>query len=159
MMLNEAAGGPEQVEHGRETGHLARQMSKALCPMVAEDLSFAGYLHEIGKVSMPRELVVRGRTGGDRSEEERRAFQGIREYAVRILTPNRNLRERMSFIAHLGRAGYEEMPLEAQILKVAADYSAFRNPAYRNLSEAEALQRIREGTGTLYNPRVVAALE
>lgn len=159
MKLNEAAGGQSQVEHCKETGQLAREMSKMLCPMVSEEILFAGYLHEIGKVALPRELVVRERTGGELNDEEHAKMCKIFEDAVTILEPNQNLHELVSFIAHLGKTDFRLMPLEAQILKVADDFLMERAPAYRNQDEEAALKKIQAGSGTLYNPRVVAALE
>jgi HD-GYP domain-containing protein (c-di-GMP phosphodiesterase class II) len=160
MKLNDAAGGEYQVEHCKETGQLAREMSKMLCPMVSEDLLFAGYLHEIGKVSLSRALVVKERQGREPlTPEEAEKVSHIFEYAVAILTPNRNLHDSIQFIRHLGEQDYRKMPLEAQILKVADDYLMMRHPRYQGLDDDEALRRILAGAGTRYNPRVVAALE
>lgn len=159
MKLNEAAGGRAQVEHCKECGQLAREMSKMLCPMVSEEILFAGYLHEIGKVSLPLSLVERERTGQELSEEERARFANIFETSVSILAPNPNLYQAIDFLRHLGETNYEKMPLEAQILRVADDYLTWSGENYHGLSRAEAMSRIQQGAGTLYNPRVVAALE
>jgi len=159
MKLNEAAGGHEQVEHCKETGQLAREMSKMLCPMVSEKILFAGYLHEIGKVSISRELIDRERRGEELNDEEKARFAEVFRFTVEILAPNRNLHDAVSFIEYLDKTDYREMPLEAQILKVADDYMMMNNPAYRDMKPEAALQAIRQGAGTQYNPRVVAALE
>ncbi len=159
MKLNEAAGGHEQVEHCKEVGQLAREMSKMLCPMVSEEILFAGYLHEIGKVSLPRDLILRQRCGEPLTAEEEEKFTHVYEMAVDILAPNKNLHDSVSFLRFLGRQNYRDMPLEAQILKVANDYLERRSATYRNLPEEEALQQIYQGSGTLYHPRAIAALE
>lgn len=159
MKLNEAAGGREQVEHCKETGQLAREMSKMLCPMVSEEILFAGYLHEIGKVSMPNELILRERQGQSLTTEEQERMQQVFTYSVEILEPNQNLHDGVAFIAAMGKTRYQDMPLEAQILKVADDFMELRSPHYRHMSDDEALAVIRSRSGTLYNPRVVAALE
>lgn len=159
MELNSAAGGAEQMEHCYEVGQLAREMSRILCPMVSEEILFAGYLHEIGKVALPRQLIVRERRGDQLSPEEREQFAGIFENAVRILEPNRDLHRSLSFLSSLGKASYQEMPLEAQVLKVADDYLELSSYVCRRLGVEESLERIRAGSGTRYNPRVVAALE
>ena len=156
--LNEAAGGREQVEHCRECGKLAREMSKMLCPMVSEELFFAGYLHEIGKVSMSRDLVILERRGGQLADADREGFVDLFHRALEILTPNPDLYEAVSFLPYLSQTDYREMPLEAQILKVADDYLTLAGRHYLNLGIEAALARISEGSGTLYNPRVVAAL-
>ncbi len=159
MELNAAAGGAEQMEHCFEVGQLAREMSRILCPMLSEEILFAGYLHEIGKVALPRQLIVRERRGEELSEEEQAQFSRVFENAVSILEPHRDLHEALSFLGALGKASYKEMPLEAQVLKVADDYLELSSYVCRHLGVEESLERIREGSGTKYNPRVVAALE
>lgn len=159
MELNAAAGGAEQMEHCYEVGQLAREMSRILCPMLSEEILFAGYLHEIGKVSLPRQLILRERRGDELSCEEQAQFSQIFENAVSILEPNRDLHQALSFLGALGAASYRDMPLEAQVLKVADDYLELSSYVYRRLGVEESLQKIREGSGTKYNPRVVAALE
>lgn len=159
MKLNEAAGGRDQVEHCKECGQLAREMSKMLCPMVSEEILFAGYLHEIGKVSLPRELVEKERTAQVLSPEEKEKFSTVFATSVAILEPNPSLHKAVSFLRYLGLPHYSEMPLEAQILRVADDFLTYASPAYHNLGLEEALDRIRTSSGTVYNPRAVAALE
>jgi HD-GYP domain-containing protein (c-di-GMP phosphodiesterase class II) len=159
MNLNEAAGGKEQVEHCKECGKLAREMSKMLCPMVSDEILFAGFLHEIGKVSLPRDLVVRDRRGEPLSDAEKEKMNDIFRRAAEILTPNPYLYEAVSFLQFLSERDYREMPLEAQILKVADDYLTLAGSHYYNLGIEAAITKISEGSGTLYNPRVVAALE
>jgi HD-GYP domain-containing protein (c-di-GMP phosphodiesterase class II)/CRP-like cAMP-binding protein len=159
MRLNEASGGNQQVEHCKETGQLAREMSKMLCPMVSEEILFAGYLHEIGKVSLPRELVEKERRGEILTDEENARFANLFGNTVAILAPNPNLHEAVSFIQFLSEPDYHRMPLEAQILKVADDFLTYSSPYYRNLGYAKALEVVLLGSGTLYNPRVLAALE
>lgn len=159
MKLNEAAGGREQVEHCKECGQLAREMSKMLCPMVSEEILFAGYLHEIGKVSLPNELVLRERRGEELTPEERSRFATIFETAVAILQPNPSLHKAIDFLSCLGAERYSEMPLEAQILRVADDFLHYSSPAYHNLGVEKALKKIQASSGNLYNPRAVAALE
>lgn len=159
MDLNAAAGGVEQMEHCYEVGQLAREMSRILCPMLSEEILFAGYLHEIGKVALPKELILRERRGGELSEEEREKFDGIFHHAVEILEPNRDLHLALSFIGSLSEKDYRAMPLEAQVLKVADDYLELSSFNCRGMSIEESLEAVKEGSGTRYNPRVVAALE
>jgi HD-GYP domain-containing protein (c-di-GMP phosphodiesterase class II) len=159
MELNSAAGGEEQMEHCYEVGQLAREMSRILCPMLSEEILFAGYLHEIGKVSLPRQLIVRERRGDALSDEERAKFSHVFQNSVKILEPNRDLHRALAFIGSLGETSYKDMPLEAQVLKVADDYLEMSSYNCRRLGVEESLQKIREGSGTKYNPRVVAALQ
>lgn len=159
LRLNEAAGGRGQVEHCKETAMLAREMAKILCPMVTDDVFYAGYLHEIGKVGLPSSLVERQRRGDPLTEDEQREYQKIWKHTIRIIKPDRNLYESVRFLEFLDRATFEEMPLEAQIIQVAHEYLEFRSPYYRGLTEEVAMENMRKGLGRRYNPRVVAALE
>nr|MCR5660550.1 cyclic nucleotide-binding domain-containing protein [bacterium] len=126
MKLNDAAGGHEQVEHCKETGQLASEMSKILCPMVSDIMLFAGYLHEIGKISIPRDLNIKQRQGGKLTKEEKEMFARHYEASVEILRPNENLCKSLYFLSYLGMDNYKDMPLEAQILKVANDFLEYR---------------------------------
>ena len=51
------------------------------------------------------------------------------------------------------------MPLEAQVLKVADDYLELTSFHYQKMELESALTQIHAGSGTRYNPRVVAALD
>jgi putative nucleotidyltransferase with HDIG domain len=159
FQLNEVAGGQEQVQHCKETAMLAREMSKMLCPMVNDQLFYAGYLHEIGKISLSRDLVTRERKGLPVTDEEKAMICRIFPIAVNILKPDRVLYESVNFIEFMDRESYLEMPLEAQILVTADDYLMKVSKNYGSISSQEALLSIKENTTMRYNPRVVAALE
>lgn len=159
MQLNSAAGGDEQMEHCYEVGQLAREMSRILCPLLSEELLFAGYLHEIGKVALPRQLIVRARIGDALNESEQDQLKSVFSNTVRILKQHEELFQALSFIGDLDKLSYQEMRLEAQVLKVADDYLELSSYAGLRLGADESLARIREKSGTLYHPRVVAALE
>ncbi len=157
--LNMAAGGAEQIEHCKQTAILAQEMSKMLCPMVSEEIISGAYLHEIGKISLSKTLVEKERCGQELTGEEAGDFSRIWTYSMDVLEPLPRLKEQVNFISFLGRPRYDEMPIEAQILKVADDYQELINPNCRKKSGTEALEIIRAGSGTLYNPKVVTALE
>jgi HD-GYP domain-containing protein (c-di-GMP phosphodiesterase class II) len=156
--LNDAAGGPAQVEHCRQTANLAKEMSKVLCPLVSDEIFFAAYLHEVGKVSLSQELVDKERRGDPLSDEEIEEFSHIWQYSAEIFkNTDPNLYEQISFLESMGSLSYQGMPLEAQILKVADAYQEFVQ--YREMPEEDALELVKKGSGTHYNPKVVSALE
>jgi HD-GYP domain-containing protein (c-di-GMP phosphodiesterase class II) len=154
-----ASMGREQVEHCKETAILAKEMCKVLCPQIADELVYAGLLHEIGKVSLSKNLLEKERRGEVLSPEEKEEFSEIYKHAVEILHPNKELAERVSFIKFLGCENFWDMPIEAQILKVANDYEELIRPDYRNVPSEEAMEIIKRESGTRYNTRVVKALE
>jgi len=159
FQLNDVAGGPEQVKHCKEAAMLAREMSKMLCPMVHEQLFYAGCLHEIGKISIPQDTVIRERKGETLSEEEAERFIEIFRNAVSILKPDRKLSESVKFIEFLDRESYLEMPIESQILLTADDYLMKVSKNYSGMSTEDALAAMKEKSGGRYNPKVIAALE
>lgn len=157
--LNMAAGGVEQVEHCKATAILAQEMSKILCPMVSQEIVSGAYLHEIGKISLSKTLIEKERTGQPLTQDEQEEIDGIWNYSMEILEPHKLLQKQTGFIAFMGKKSFEDMPLEAQILKVADDYQQLTNPHYRNMPPAEALEKIKWASGSLYNPKIVKALE
>jgi HD-GYP domain-containing protein (c-di-GMP phosphodiesterase class II) len=157
--LNMAAGGVEQVEHCKGTAILAQEMSKILCPMVSEEIVSGAYLHEIGKISFSKTLVEKERSGQTLTKEEEERVSMMWNCAIEILESHKLLQKQIGFIAFMGNEKFEEMPLEAQILKVADDYQQLINPHYRNIPPAEALKKIKQASGVLYNPKIVKALE
>ncbi|HUN54643.1 MAG TPA: HD domain-containing phosphohydrolase [Smithella sp.] len=134
-------------------------MSKILCPMVSEEIVSASYLHEIGKICLSKTLVEKERTDQKLTAQEEQEISRIWSCAIEILEPHKLLQNQIGFIAFLGKDKYEEMPLEAQILKVADDYQQFINPNYRNIPSAQAMEKIKHLSGVLYNPKIVKALE
>jgi HD-GYP domain-containing protein (c-di-GMP phosphodiesterase class II) len=159
FQLNEVAGGPEQVQHCKETAMLAREMSKILCPMVHEQIFYAGYLHEIGKISLRRDLLIADRKGEPLDEEDRKRVSRVFKITVEILKPDKILYESVRFIEFMDRESYLEMPFETQILVTADDYLMKVSRNYQGMSYRDALNSIIEGSGRKYNPRVIGALE
>lgn len=157
--FNLAAGGSPQVRNARETAILADEMSKMLCPMVSDQITCAAYLYEIGKLSLSETVINKARKHFPLTEEEKEKINHIYEIALNILTPFKSLRENIQFIRYLNKDNFLEMPLEAQILKVAIDFQEMINPDYQNIPKNEALKRIKNKPGALYNPKVIIALE
>ncbi|MBN2231662.1 MAG: HD domain-containing protein [Deltaproteobacteria bacterium] len=157
--LNEDTGGREQLEHCRETGFLAREMSNILCPYLGDDVMFAAYFHEVGKISLDEELIFKHRTGGQLSADELQKVNDYPNHTVKIIGAIESLENKIDFIHYFLADNYREMPLGAQILRVANDYQEMVHPAYLNLTHEEALDRIKAMSGTTYNPSMVIALE
>jgi HD-GYP domain-containing protein (c-di-GMP phosphodiesterase class II) len=157
--LNKAAGGKPLEEHCRETAALAREMSKVLCPMLSDDLFMAGYLHEIGKIGLAPALIEKERHGAELTPEEAAEVSRVWRKTTRILHPDRQLFKRLRFISFLGAPTFLEQPLEAQILRVAHDYLMLVSRDFRGMTRADAMAKMHEGAGSIYNPKVVMALD
>jgi putative nucleotidyltransferase with HDIG domain len=129
-------------------------------------LNFAGHLHDIGKIGIRDDILLKP---GRLSTEE---FEKIKEHPI----IGANILEQMGFWekerqiirCHHERfdgSGYpdglkqEQIPLLARIMSVADVYDAMASDrAYRKRMEEEVILKIiNEGTGTQFDPDVVAA--
>lgn len=143
---------------------IARAMGKdeAYC----ERLRIAGLFHDIGKVGVPDDILLKK---GRLTDEE---FEKIRLHSAdgaRILSAISMFRDIVPIVrAHHERIdgrGYPDglcggaIPLEARIIAVADSYDAMTsNRSYRGALTVEAaLQQLREGCSTQFDPDVVKA--
>jgi putative nucleotidyltransferase with HDIG domain len=131
-------------------------------------LNFAGPLHDIGKIGIRDEILLKpGRLTADE-------FEKIKEHPVIGANMLTQLglweRERQIIRCHHERydgTGYpsglrqEEIPFLARILSVADAYDAMASDrAYRQrMAEDIILEIIRKGAGSQFDPRIVAAFE
>ena len=129
-------------------------------------LSDAAYLHDIGKVGVPDEILNKP---GPLNEDERKEIRAHPASGATIMGRKAFLREAANIVlAHHERfdgSGYpnglrgEEIPIEARILAVADAYDAMtsKRPYGAVLSREEARDEIRRNAGTQFDPTVAAA--
>lgn len=128
------------------------------------DIELASLLHDIGKIGVPDELLLKP---GRLTDEERAAVRKHPEYGWAIL---RNIPgfERASLLVlhhheHFDGSGYpaglvgEETPLGSRIVSVVDAFDAMLSSrSYRKgLPLEEVLRRLRDGAGTQFDPRIV----
>jgi putative nucleotidyltransferase with HDIG domain len=145
---------------------VARQMKWA--PDRRHRLEIAALLHDVGKLGVEAFILAKP---ASLDEVEMAAIRYHPLLGVRILESVRQLADIIPFIRHhherFDGNGYpdrlkgEDIPLEARILSVADAYEAITSnrPYRRARSPQEALQEIRKGIGTQFDPRVVEAFE
>jgi HD-GYP domain-containing protein (c-di-GMP phosphodiesterase class II) len=124
-------------------------------------------LHDVGKVYLPRELVLKP---GSLSDDERRELRAYPEAGFKLLVgagvPEDAAHWALDHREHIDGSGYprglggEEIPREARIIGVACAYDAVRSdrPYYRGIPRRLALTEIRRSAGTQLDPAVVGAL-
>lgn len=154
--------------HSRRVASLASAVARrlGLDERIQDVTRAAGYLHDVGKVSVPlRILTKKGRL----DEEERREVQRHAATGARILQSIPSL-EHLSPACryHHERwdgAGYPEgiaenrIPLVAQILAVCDAYDAMTSGrAYRpSRSHGHAMEEVDRSSGAQFAPRAVGA--
>lgn len=123
-----------------------------------------GLLHDVGKIGTPPKILDKaGRLDG----EEMQVMQDHVRIGVRILEPIAAFREALPIVAQhhewFDGSGYpnhlkgEEISLHSRIFAVADVYDALTSdrPYRKGVPRPEALQMMREKSGTQFDPRVV----
>jgi two-component system, cell cycle response regulator len=159
---------PDLERHLDGVAHLAAAFGKALALDAEEQdvLVRAAELHDIGKVAVPDEIL---RKGDDLTAEE---WELVRKHTVigqRILDAApalvpvaaviRSTHERWDGGGYPDSLAGEEIPLGSRIIFVCDAYNAMtEGRAYRRpLGREQALEELRRGAGTQFDPKLVGA--
>lgn len=142
---------------------IAQAFSDAVNPW---DVAWAGLLHDVGKIGVPRRLLDKR---GPLEADERRAIQlhafdsqrivaSIRDLA-HLAMPAASHHERYDGKGYPGRLAAEGIPLIGRILAYADVYDAVTSArAYRSpMPHGEALSLVRGMVGTALDPHLQAA--
>ena len=153
--------------HLRRIAGYSEQTASALGlpPEQRRVIRFAGVLHDIGKIGVPGELL---RKPGRLTPEEQREIRNHAEFGAAIVAPMRFAGDVAPIILahheHWDGMGYpyglrgEQIPLGARIIAVVDAYDAMTSdrPYRASLGDEEAVRRLRAGSGSQWDPRVVA---
>lgn len=153
--------------HSVRVGSLSKRLAlyMGLSESKARTVETAAKLHDIGKVAVPNNILLK--RSEKRTKEEEAKFREHVTKAVEFISSFPQLKEIIPYVeAHHERydgTGYpkglkgKEVPLEANILRVADAYDVLvgERPWRAPLSQEEALGIIRKGAGTRWDPRVV----
>ncbi len=160
---------PYMRDHAERVSVLAVKIAREMGQSNEDELQriqLAGLLHDIGKIGLPRALFEkrgRLRTG------ERRRIQEHCELGESILRRVPDMEQLARVVRHhhehFDGGGYpdglagDEIPLESRIIALAEARDAMRSkrPFRDVLSEAETCRRLREASGTQFDPAVVSA--
>lgn len=129
-------------------------------------LRLAALLHDIGKLSVPEDVLHKP---GPLTDEEWQRIKFHPEYAFQMIASSVHEEVAETVLKHCERMdgkGYpngaeaSEIPVLARVLLVADAYDAMRSPRpYRlPLPPRDALSNIQSGAGTQFDPAVVDAL-
>jgi putative nucleotidyltransferase with HDIG domain len=131
---------------------------------VLEQISLAGFLHDIGKIGTPESLLLKPAVF---TLEERAVMQLHAERGARMLASVPEMEEIAEVIRyhheHYDGSGYpeglagEQIPLASRIILVADAYDAMTSPRpFRQaFTHEEAIEQLLEGAGKHFDPEVV----
>ena len=154
-------------------GHLGRTQQYGLAlagrvnPALARrpDVAYGFFLHDIGKVGIPEQVLSKP---GPLDEDEWALMREHPAIGTRILEPIRFLTGALEIVrSHHERwdgAGYpdgleaEQIPLTARIFALADSFDAMTSdrPYRKAMPVEDALDEIRRGAGSQFDPRIAA---
>lgn len=158
---------PYTHDHSLLVAEYSRNVAEMMVsnPNEIEAIVSASQLHDIGKIGVSDTILLKD----DRlTPEEKRLMELHPEIGRRILEKYSQFRAGAEIVfahqEHYDGSGYprglrgEEIPLGARIIAVVDAYVAMRTdrPYRRAMSAAEALEQLRSGIGTQFDPVVCA---
>jgi len=165
--LLEAKVEGSQPGHGEQVAKLAASLGERLelAPAQVEQLRYAGYLHDIGKVGVPTSLLSRGREqyGGEPEAVRLHATIGAGILSpVRFLGPAAEMvkahHERWDGLGYPVGLQQGQIPLGARVLALANAYVGMTHSPSQPLTPEQALHRLRQAAGSRFDPEVVELL-
>ena len=160
----------ENLEFASEVQNISQMLGRRL-GMSKRDIDLLGLaaeLHEIGKSHIPARIRNRA-PSNPKEASQKRAYArwgGLMVRAADALLPNQ-IADWIEFHGErFDGAGYprglkgEDIPLASRIITVARDYVRFLTgyDGADAMEKEKALALLREGSGTLYDPRLVSLL-
>ncbi len=157
--------------HAGQVADVAAVLARArdVPSLQIEQIRYAGFLHDIGKVGMPGSVLAHGRDwlvgGSAPARNSLRAREGLHPQIgglilapVRFLGPAaqmvRSHHERWDGLGYPDGLRGEQIPLGARLLSIADAYVGMGGA----VSSAEALSRLRQAAGSRFDPELVEAL-
>jgi hypothetical protein len=162
------ASDPYTKGHSERVTHYAVAMARELrlSERRVQAIEYAGFLHDMGKIGIHHDILVKP---GSLSDDEWRIMRAHPEIGARIVSDLDFLRGARDVVLHhherFDGTGYPEglagdaIPLEARIAKVADAFDAMMSdrPYRSSLGLEKALDELIRGRGTEFDPRVVDA--
>jgi hypothetical protein len=161
--LMEAKVGGSQPGHGERVGALAGAMAQALelSPGETEQIRYAGFLHDIGKVGVPAHLLQYSHAHSDSDREPLRMHPQL---GAQILAPIHFLGPAAEIVqAHHERwdgLGYPDgkrqqaIPLGARLLSLANAYDGMQH----SLTPEQAVARLQQAVGSRFDGELIEVL-
>jgi hypothetical protein len=133
-----------------------------------QELEFAALLHDIGKIAIPKEILNKPTALTDSEFEVMKTHTIEGQFMLdrvggllgRVGEIVRSCHERWDGKGYPDALRGEQIPLESRIVFAADAFSAMttNRPYRRAMTQPEALEQLRAGAGTQFDPAVVDAL-
>lgn len=154
--------------HSEEKARYAYEIAKELdmSEVAAENVKIGTLLHDVGKIGIPEEILLK--PGGLTNEE----FEVIKKHPVistdilksiafpqEVICAIRHHHERLDGKGYPDGLTKNEIDKEALIIEAVDAYGAMTKdrPYRKALSKEEAINELKKGIGTQFDPEVVAA--
>lgn len=155
------------IHHAERVGLYAREIGRAagVGPDDLEGLYKGGVLHDLGKIVVPSEILLKR---GPLNELERELMETHSAEGARFIEPLRSVARFLPVVRHhherFDGNGYpdhlvgNDIPLGARVAAIADAWDAmtFDRPYRIALSRDEALERLRRGAGAQWDAGLVA---
>jgi len=156
---------PHSRRHSVEVAELSRDLARSVG--MAEDhvllTEMTGYLHDVGKIKMPAELLTKASAY---DAQERAIIERAPEEGARILAALPGLRqvadlvgacqERWDGSGYPNKVAGDQIPLASQIVGICDVYNALTSSRAQRpaMEQHRACRMIEQGIGTHWNPRL-----
>ena len=158
------------ADHSRSVVDLTHATADELGidPAQRQELEFAALLHDVGKIAIPKEILNKpsALTASEFEVMKTHTIEGqfmldrVGGLLARVGEIVRSCHERWDGSGYPDGLTGEEIPLESRIVFAADAYNAMTTDRpYRGaLSQQQAINELRAGSGTQFDPRVIEAL-
>jgi putative nucleotidyltransferase with HDIG domain len=160
---------PYTQDHSRRVKIYAMALAEAtgLSPDQVDIVNTAALLHDIGKIGMPDEVLLKE---GELNDEDWKAIKTHPQLGATIIKNVPNLAPCVNIVLYHHERwdgdGYpeglkgEEIPIEARIIAIAESFDYMISALlYRPaLSLEETIKELREGAGSQFDPKLVDTL-
>jgi HD domain len=154
-------------EHSERLADFCRRLATALglTPEHVREVVLASRVHDLGKIGISNDILLKQ---GPLTREERTIMEEHPIIGANILASYSSFRESVDIVRHHherwdGR-GYpdnlkgEEVPVGSRIISVVDAFDAMTSdrPYRRAMSASDAVERLKDGIGSQFDPRVTA---
>jgi HD-GYP domain-containing protein (c-di-GMP phosphodiesterase class II) len=158
------------AQHSRSVVDLVNAVADELgvAPHERQELEFAAMLHDVGKISIPKEILHKPSALTDREFEviKHHTIEGqfmldrVGGLLARVGEVVRSCHERWDGCGYPDGLAGEEIPIAARIVFACDAYNAMTTdrPYRAAMASDAAIAELRANTGTQFDPKVVGAL-